>query len=448
MGRGAEPRPGQVDQPVEVAVPEAACRLVGIAAAEGADPGSDGAVGTASWGRRSGPRVSSFLLDDADSRTRIRQFFEFSTGVAGGPRLRIHRQSGQGPGPELPRTATLRATTEKTTTARLAAAAPILAPRMAALAGTPGGIGVLGDSYSDEYRFYPPDRSTARNWVEILASTRGLDFGPYADESRGEPRNQGYAFNWARSDATTDDLIRTGQHTGLAAQVARGEVGIVVLFIGGNDFINAMKGPDPSGGGSDAAPGPGQPPAGRPDHPRRQPAGQARPRHAPGHPTCRNSPGRSRGPPAVRRGRCLHRGDPQVQRSDPVSRRERSGALVDLDLATRAANLMSTEYTLVDGRKLDRMHPGNTLDRFFLADVRHPGTLGQGLMARMFIETVNAKFAAGIAPSTRRRSSRWPVRSRPHGSGRRPREPGRPRLSARGAAAGWNEPRKNGMSHR
>ena len=84
---------------------------------------------------------------------------------------------------------------------------------------------MLGDSYSDEYRFYPPDRTTARNWVEILASTRGLDFGPYAAESRGEPRNQGYAFNWARSDATTDDLIATGQHTGLAAQVARGEVG-------------------------------------------------------------------------------------------------------------------------------------------------------------------------------------------------------------------------------
>src|SRR5262249_40417347 len=60
-----------------------------------------------------------------------------------------------------------------------------------------------------------------------------------------EPRNQGYAFNWARSDATTDDLIRTGQHTGLAAQVARGAVNIVVLFIGGNDFINALNAADP-----------------------------------------------------------------------------------------------------------------------------------------------------------------------------------------------------------
>src|SRR6188474_2963230 len=88
------------------------------------------------------------------------------------------------------------------------------------LAGSLGGIGVLGDSYSDEYQFYPPDRSTARNWVEILAATRGLDFGRFGDEGRGEPRNQGFAYNWARSDATTEDLIATGQHAGLAGQIA------------------------------------------------------------------------------------------------------------------------------------------------------------------------------------------------------------------------------------
>jgi phospholipase/lecithinase/hemolysin len=122
----------------------------------------------------------------------------------------------------------------------------LLTPLAPARAGWRGGIGVLGDSYSDEYQFYPPHRSTARNWVEILAATRGLNFGRFSTRSRGEPRNQGYEYNWARSDATTDDLIATGQHTGLAAQVARGEVNLVVVFIGGNDFINAMKTPDPA----------------------------------------------------------------------------------------------------------------------------------------------------------------------------------------------------------
>src|SRR3954469_25975604 len=121
-------------------------------------------------------------------------------------------------------------------------------------AGSPGGVGVLGDSYSDEYQFYPPDRSTARNWVEILAATRGLNFGEYSPSSRGEPRNQGFAYNWARSDATTDSLLAAGQHTGLAAQVSSGEVSLVFVFIGGNDFINAMKSSDPAGALADMLP--------------------------------------------------------------------------------------------------------------------------------------------------------------------------------------------------
>src|SRR5262249_20189269 len=100
--------------------------------------------------------------------------------------------------------------------------------------------------YSDEYQFYSPDRSTARNWVEILAITRGLDFGRFEANRRGDPRHQGYAFNWAWTGATTEDLIRAGQHTGLAAQVARGEVSVVVIFVGGNDFINALNDPDPA----------------------------------------------------------------------------------------------------------------------------------------------------------------------------------------------------------
>src|SRR5437588_11961566 len=98
----------------------------------------------------------------------------------------------------------------------------LLTPLAQARAGWRGGIGVLGDSYSDEYQFYPPDRPTARNWVEILARARGLNFGKFSTASRGEPRNQGFAFNWSRSDAETEDMIRTGQHTGLALQLARG----------------------------------------------------------------------------------------------------------------------------------------------------------------------------------------------------------------------------------
>jgi phospholipase/lecithinase/hemolysin len=270
-----------------------------------------------------------------------------------------------------------------------------------AQAGVPVGVGVLGDSYSDEYRFYPPDRSTARNWVEILAETRGLDFGRFSDESRGEPRNQGFAYNWARSDATTEDLIATGQHRGLAEQIARGEVGLAFVFIGGNDFINAMKAADPEAAVAATLP------RALANHRRAVEALLAAgpevrlvlatlpdvrylpefagpiaegllPRRAAD--ACTAAMGRYNA-----QIRAMAASDPRI-------------ALADLDFATRAANLVSTRYALAGGRWLDRLSPANDLDHFFLADVRHPGTLGQGLVAQVFIHVLNAEFGAGIEP--------------------------------------------------
>src|SRR5436309_1495753 len=122
----------------------------------------------------------------------------------------------------------------------------LLTPLAPARAGWRGGIGVLGDSYSDEYQFYPPHRSSARNWVEILAAKRRLDFGRIHNDDRDEPQVRGFEYNWARSAATTDDLVAQGQHTGLAAQVGRARVQFVVVFIGGNDWIRALESPEPS----------------------------------------------------------------------------------------------------------------------------------------------------------------------------------------------------------
>jgi phospholipase/lecithinase/hemolysin len=277
----------------------------------------------------------------------------------------------------------------------------LLAPLASARAGLRGGIGVLGDSYSDGYQFYPPDRAVARNWVEILAATRGLDFGRFDSQGWGEPRNQGYEYNWARSGATTDDLIRTGQHTGLAAQVARGEVALVFMFIGGNDFINAMKSHDPAAALDDVPP-------------RALANYRATVRTildaSPGVkivlatlPDIRNLP-EFVGP--IREGRLPQSladaythaiGRYNVQIRSYVATGPRL-AILDLDLAERAASLVSPDYVYVAGRRLDRHHPGNDLDHFFLADVRHPGTLGQSLMARMFVDMVNARFGDGITP--------------------------------------------------
>ena len=82
---------------------------------------------------------------------------------------------------------------------------PLESRRLFAAAEPIVGIGVLGDSFADEYQFYPPDRSTARNFVEQLAEDRALNFGPFDADgaARGEPRNAGFAFNWAKDGATT-----------------------------------------------------------------------------------------------------------------------------------------------------------------------------------------------------------------------------------------------------
>ena len=278
-----------------------------------------------------------------------------------------------------------------------------LVPTAMARAGAEslGGIGILGDSYSDEYQFYPPDRTTARNWMEILAATRGLDFGRFSVRSRGEPRNQGYEFNWARSDATTDDLIATGQHTGLAAQVARGQVRIVCIFIGGNDFINALKAPVPL----DALRGV------LPRALSNYRAAVETIRSADPQvrlvlatvPDIRNLPEFAaplrdgRLPQAVADAftAAIARYNAQVQ---AIASKDPQIALLDLDLAVKIGDLVSRDHVHLVGRRLDRIHPSNAIDHFFLADVRHPGTVGHGLLARMLVATLNAKFDAGIAP--------------------------------------------------
>jgi lysophospholipase L1-like esterase len=101
-------------------------------------------------------------------------------------------------------------------------------------------IGIIGDSNSDEYRaednragstIYAP---TTLSWDELLVDKKGFDLGVWG--SWGGERRSGYKNNWARSGATSDSMIQNGQHTGLAAQIAAGEVDYAFIFIGSNDF--------------------------------------------------------------------------------------------------------------------------------------------------------------------------------------------------------------------
>lgn len=101
------------------------------------------------------------------------------------------------------------------------------------------GIGVVGDSLSDEYQADDSRGSylsnDVYNWVELLAEYRGLNFGEWGD-GRPEPRRTGYEFNWSKSGATARSVVETGQHTGLADQIKDGRVNYVVIYIGANDF--------------------------------------------------------------------------------------------------------------------------------------------------------------------------------------------------------------------
>ncbi|MDR3634722.1 MAG: SGNH/GDSL hydrolase family protein [Isosphaeraceae bacterium] len=279
----------------------------------------------------------------------------------------------------------------------------LVTPLSTALGGVLDGIGVMGDSYSDEYQFYPVDRSLARNWVEILAEAHGLNFGKFSTASRGEPRNQGYEFNWSRSEATTDDLIASGQHTGLAAQVARGEVTLACVFIGGNDFIHALKSPEPARALGDALPR-----AVKNFHTAVSAVLAASPnvKVVLGTlPDIRDLPEIA---DSIRVGLLdLSLADAYTKAIDEfnaqvraIGLRDRRVAVMDLAVGMKVANRLGRDALVVAGQKLDRHDPGNGLGHVFLADRRHLGTLGHGAIARFFIVTVNLRFRAGIPPLT------------------------------------------------
>lgn len=100
------------------------------------------------------------------------------------------------------------------------------------------GLAILGDSTQDEYRAddarggeYGP---TTRSWVELLAELRAINLGTWG--AWPEPRRGGYAYNWARSGATSAQMLDAGQAAGAAAQVRAGQVSHAVIQIGINDF--------------------------------------------------------------------------------------------------------------------------------------------------------------------------------------------------------------------
>ena len=101
------------------------------------------------------------------------------------------------------------------------------------MAGDPiVGLGVIGDSYSDEYS--DQNLSEGKSWVQILSSARAVPVG--ATGNWGEPRRNGFEFNWARAGATSTLVDSQGQTSGVVGQIADGDVSHVVVMVGHEDF--------------------------------------------------------------------------------------------------------------------------------------------------------------------------------------------------------------------
>jgi hypothetical protein len=271
-----------------------------------------------------------------------------------------------------------------------------------------GPIGTLGDSYTDEYRFYTPDRSTARNWVEILHSLRGVSFGPFSLKSRGEPRDQGFAYNWARSDATSVDMINN-QLPGLTAQVAAGKVQYAWIFIGGNDFLHLL----------DAAAAGQIPPANLPAAVQATTAQLelnfliATETLLAANPNVKlvvsTLPDISATPAAQ-----------LAAANNPLARQLLQGislatasynneiaaiaassnriALVDLAAVTKQTAQSPTGTISFGGQTIDLITPSDEWHHFFLADTIHVGTVGQGIIADEFALSIDQKFGAQLFP--------------------------------------------------
>jgi hypothetical protein len=271
-------------------------------------------------------------------------------------------------------------------------------------------VGALGDSYTDEYRFYPPDRSRARNWVEMLAATHKANFGAFSNASRGEPRDQGFAFNWARSDSTTSDLV-ANQLPGLASQVARGQVQYAWIFSGGNDFLHPLRALAAQGITPDRVPGDvallGQIEARAEDN-----FTTAVRALLAASPSVRlvvaTVPGISLLPvvQAVASSNSEARAlvgaaDLELQKYDGLIRGIAAGSdrVALADLAAEMASLeQGPSSAPFDGARIELATPGDDYHHFFLADGIHTGTVAQGLIADAFIGAIDSKFGARIAP--------------------------------------------------
>ena len=264
-------------------------------------------------------------------------------------------------------------------------------------AAIPTGVGVMGDSLSDEYQFYP-SVSAAKNYVELLAGYRGINVGSFSTITRGVPRNQGFAYNWAQSGDSSSDLLAHGQHTGLAGQFASHEADVGILLVGGNDFRGVFTAPDPIAALNTVVPA------------LLTNVGTAAQTTLAADPNARLLIGNA---PDIRylpevRGAVAAGLIPQAL-VDAVSNvigiyntnlsatfagNARVGVV---DINSVLTGVMTAPSFTYDTVTMNRDLPGSSPDHFFV-DTIHPGTIGQGLLANAFVNAMDSRFGYTVQP--------------------------------------------------
>ncbi|WP_254513369.1 dockerin type I domain-containing protein [Anatilimnocola floriformis] len=96
------------------------------------------------------------------------------------------------------------------------------------------GLGVAGDSWSDEYA--AETYNYARNWAELLRSERGVNLGAPGDYSSDTRGANGTAFNWAEVGATASDMLNQIQDFNIIDQYTAGNVSHAVFMSSNADF--------------------------------------------------------------------------------------------------------------------------------------------------------------------------------------------------------------------
>jgi phospholipase/lecithinase/hemolysin len=271
--------------------------------------------------------------------------------------------------------------------------------RPSSRSGWLGGVGVIGDSISDEYRFYAPDRVTARNWVEILSAARGLDFGAASIASRDGGPDRRFAYNWSQSSSTTESLMAQRQHTGLAAQVAGGApIGLAAVTVGTNDFahvlftsrsVEAMERTLERASSNlaailDSLLGAGS----------TLKVAAFTAVDLSQSPLIRGASETGLIAPAMARAYCAAVACFNERLRDYASGIGRRIVVVDEDRLL--SDIVTADRFAVGSVELDRFVAGNDIRHLFLRDGFHPGTIGQCLIANEFLGAINAAFGTHV----------------------------------------------------